>query len=78
MLATFFRAAATIMTEILAEEPPVLPLYTPKSSPESPLEEIVIIGNDYCVMPRRRNSFFTNTNGAKAPHAPALISSKNR
>ena len=78
MLATFFRAAATIMTEILADEPPVLPLYTPKSSPESPLEEIVIIGNDYCVMPRRRNSFFGNTNGAKAPHAPALISPRNR
>jgi hypothetical protein len=78
MLATFLRAAATIVTEILAEEPPVLPLYTPKSSPESPLEEIVIIGNDYCVMPRRRNSFFTNNNGAKAPRAPALISPRNR
>jgi hypothetical protein len=70
MLATFLRAAATIVTEILAEEPPVLPLYTPKSSPESPLEEIIIIGNDYCIIPRRRSSFFMNTHGAKAPHSP--------
>jgi hypothetical protein len=72
MLATFLRAAVTVVTEILAEDQMTLPLYVTKSpeNPESPLEEIIIIGNEYCIMPRRRNSFFANTNGARAPHSP--------
>jgi hypothetical protein len=72
MLALFFRAAAVIVNDIIADEPNMLlPLYFPKSPVlfDSPLEEVVIIGNDYCVMPRR-SSFFENTNGAKAPHSP--------
>ena len=74
MLATILRATATVITEIISNEPEfVLPLHIrkPPVKLDSPLEEIIILGNEYCVMPRaRRNSFFANTNGARAPHSP--------
>jgi hypothetical protein len=73
MLQQIFRAAVTIIAEIISEEPSTLPYYSPRNTPkmQTPLEEIVIEGKEQHIPPaKRRWSFFEGTHYAKAPHSP--------
>jgi len=72
MFSTILRATAAFIVDIIADDEMTLPYYSPKNKPEVVLEGITIIGTPapFPLEPRRRNSFYEGTNGAKAPHSP--------